>query len=296
MSWRTVVISNRCKLDYKLGYMVLRGMDEKQLFLDEVAVIIIESTAVSLTSYLLKELVERKIKVVFCDELHNPVSELMPLYGCHDSSAKIPMQIDWGQPAKTAVWTEIVKEKIKNQACLLNHLHHYDAFELLTDYANDVQLGDITNREGHAAKVYFNALFGQEFSRGQDCNINAALNYGYALLLSAFNREIAANGFLTQLGLNHKNPFNKFNLSCDLMEPFRPLIDSIVIKMMPFSFSADEKHHLLSLFSKKLVIENKEQYFLNAISIYCRSVFASLENNNAELLSFFDGKAICDAE
>ena len=94
-----------------------------------------------------------------------------------------------------------------------------------------VELLDASNREGHAAKVYFNALFGMDFTRSADISINAALNYGYSLLLSAFNREISANGYLTQLGIYHNNMFNHFNLACDFMEPYRVIVDWFVKDM-----------------------------------------------------------------
>ena len=81
---------------------------------------------------------------------------------------------------------------------------------MLSGYTEQIELADTTNREGHAAKVYFNALFGMEFTRSADIAINAALNYGYSMILSAFNREISANGYLTQLGIFHNNMFNHF--------------------------------------------------------------------------------------
>lgn len=89
---------------------------------------------------------------------------------------------------------------------------------------------------GHAAKVYFNALFGMDFTRTEESSINAALNYGYGILLSAFNREIVLNGYITQLGLFHNNMFNQFNLGSDLMEPFRTIVDQKVRDMMPQKF------------------------------------------------------------
>ena len=95
MSWRTVVIANRCKLDYELGCMVVRGESTKRLYLDEIAVLMIESTAVALTEYLITELVNRKIKVIFCDEKRNPCAELVPYAGSHDSSRKIKIQMAW---------------------------------------------------------------------------------------------------------------------------------------------------------------------------------------------------------
>ena len=211
MSWRTVVISQNAKLDYQIGYLVVRGQDTHKIHLNEIRTLIIESTAVSLTSYLLCELMKHKVKVVFCDEKRNPSSELLPYYGCHDTSQKVRWQMEWTKDEKACIWTEIVSEKINKQAQLLEKLHCSEA-SLLREYIQEIEFGDITNREGHAAKVYFNALFGKKFTRNEDSPVNAALNYGYSLLLSSFNREIVANGYITQIGLFHDNQFNQFNL------------------------------------------------------------------------------------
>ena len=183
MSWRTVVISNNAKLDYQIGYLVVRGSETTKIHLNEIGMLIIESTAVSMTSYLLNELVKNKIKVVFCDEKRNPSSELVPYYGSHDTSAKIRKQIEWTKDDKAHIWTEIVSEKIKQQALLLQKYGKQEA-NMLFQYMHEVEFGDVTNREGHAAKVYFNALFGKSFTRTEDNPVNAALNYGYSIILS----------------------------------------------------------------------------------------------------------------
>ena len=246
MSWRTVVITSNAKLDYQLGCLVVRKDKVTKIHLSEVSVLLIESTAVSMTAVLLNALIEKKIKVIFCDEKRNPSAELVPYYGCHDSSQKMRSQIRWSEGMKEAVWTEIVTEKIRQQAELLENIGRQES-NLLEEYIEALEPGDATNREGHAAKVYFNALFGMDFSRSSMNSINAALNYGYGILLSAFNREIAANGYLTQLGLFHDNMFNHFNLGSDLMEPFRPLVDRIVYGMMPDKFEKEEKLRVLSV-------------------------------------------------
>ena len=235
MSWRTIVISNNAKLDYQIGYMVVRGAKTTKIHLNEIGTLIVESTAVSMTSYLLSELMKSKIKVIFCDEKRNPSSELIPYYGCHDTSSKIRKQIEWTKDNKDHIWTEIVSEKIRQQALLLKRYGKIEA-NMLFDYVENIEFGDVTNREGHAAKVYFNALFGKKFTRTDDIPINAALNYGYSILLSIFNREIVAAGYITQIGLFHDNMFNQFNLASDLMEPFRPLVDDEVIKLKPERF------------------------------------------------------------
>lgn len=286
MSWRTVVISNRCKLDLSMGYMVVRGEETMRIFLDELAVLIIENSAVSMTGCLLSALTEKKVKVIFCDEKRNPSSELIPYYGSYDTAKKIRMQITWSESCKGAVWTEIITEKISNQAKHLAHLHLDEASATLREYISQIQYNDETNREGHAAKVYFNALFGMKFSRGQENPVNAALNYGYSLLLSLFNREITACGYLTQLGIHHDNIFNAFNLGSDLMEPFRILVDRIVVEMQPTDFSTAEKRELLSVMEKELLIGNTRQVLPNAVKLYVRSVTEALNQGEISIIQF----------
>lgn len=288
MSWRTVVISNSSKLDYQMGYMVVRRGDVVKVNVDEIETLVIESTAVSLTAALLNELVKRKVKVIFCNEKHNPSSELLSYYGSHDTSAKIRKQVAWSTEIKKAVWTEIVSDKIRKQAEHLREKLLCKESDMLFDYIKEMQFGDANNREGHAAKVYFNSLFGKEFSRTNDCSTNAALNYGYAIILSAFNREVTANGYVTQLGLFHDNMFNSFNLASDLMEPFRILVDRIVFRMNPDKFEHDEKMEVLKVLQTEVKIAGKTEYVDNAIKVYCRSVFDALNDNDVSLIKFYD--------
>lgn len=286
MSWRTIVITKRAKLDLQLGFMVVRGEDTTKVALNEIAVVLIESTAVSLTTSLLAELTKRKVKVIFCDEKRNPSSELVSYYGSHDTSNKIRKQIAWRQNTKEAVWTEIVSEKIRKQKELLELLGKEEA-ELLSSYLQQIAWNDETNREGHAAKVYFNALFGLDFTRTEDNLINAALNYGYSIILSSFTREIVANGYITQLGLFHDNMFNQFNLASDLMEPFRPLVDKCVLEMKLEQFEHEEKMWLVDIQNQEVQIDGEIQYVSNAIKIYCKSVFDALNEDDSALVRFY---------
>ena len=284
MSWRTVVISSNAKLDYQIGYMVVRGEKTTKIHLNEIGMLIVESTAVSMTSYLLSELMKNKIKVVFCDEKRNPCSELVSYYGSHDTSSKI--RIEWTKDDKDHIWTEIVSEKIKQQALMLQRYQKEEA-NMLFEYMEEVEFGDITNREGHAAKVYFNTLFGKKFTRTDENPINAALNYGYGIILSIFNREIVSSGYLTQIGLFHDNMFNQFNLSSDLMEPFRPLVDQLVVELKPEKFETEEKRKMLELLNKEVEICGKMEVVTNAIKIYCRSVFDALNDRDISLIRFY---------
>ena len=281
------MISNVAKLDYQIGYLVVRGQETTRIHLNEIKTLIIESTAVSMTAYLLSELTKNKVKVIFCDEKRNPSSELLPCYGSHDTSLKLRNQIKWDEIRKKEVWTQIVKEKILQQAALLQSLSK-EEYRMLVSYAEEMEFGDETNREGHAAKVYFNAMFGKQFTRTEECPLNAALNYGYSILLSMFNREIVSNGYLTQLGLFHENMFNPFNLASDLMEPFRPIVDELVWKMKPECFETEEKRDILQMVNREVSIAGRREMLDNAVKIYCKSIFDVLEGNAGAVIRFYE--------
>lgn len=277
MSWRTIVIRSHAKITYKNDYLVVRGEDVKMIHLSEIHTVIIDSTQVSMTSYLLCELIKRKIKVVFCDERRNPYGEIMPYYGSHNSSKKVRRQINWNKEFAEYVWTEIIKQKIRNQAELLKK-YNFESAKQLYEYVMQVEPFDLTNREGHAAKVYFNCLYGKGFSRDDINSINAALNYGYSILLSDFNKEIVSNGYLTQLGIKHVNEYNPYNLTCDLMEPFRMIVDEVVYENIDKTFDAEYKLILVDILNKKVSYCGKEYFLTNAIQMYIRKIFDSIEN------------------
>lgn len=288
MSWRTVVIASNAKLDLRLGYLVIRKPDETlKVHISEIAVLMVESTAVSLTASLLCELMKEKIKVIFCDEKRNPQSELLPYYGSHDTSVRIRSQLLWDEKASGDVWTEIVRYKIKKQRDLLQK-YCLEGSDLLNSYINQIEYYDSTNREGHAAKVYFNSLFGKSFARTNDDLINIALNYGYSIVLSAFNREIVSAGYLTQIGIFHDNMFNCFNFASDLMEPFRPLVDDVVYSINPKKFEWEEKKALIDVLNREVSICGKRQHCINAISIYSKSVISAIEEKDVSQIKCYE--------
>lgn len=270
-----------------MGFLVIRTDEVKRVYLDEIAILVIENPAVSLTGCLIEALTEKKIKVVFCDSKRSPIAELVSHHGSHDSSLKIRTQAQWSDEIKATVWREIVTEKIRKQTDFLGELGKLGEKEMLSFYIEQVELWDETNREGHAAKVYFNALFGMDFTRSADNPINAALNYGYSLILSAFNREITAAGYLTQLGIFHCNMFNHFNLSCDLMEPFRILIDRYVYENPPTELTTAAKHELWNILNDTIIIDDTQQTVLNAIRLYTRSVFEAINDEDVSQIRFF---------
>lgn len=284
MGFRIVVIKNRAKLEVRLNSLIVRGEQEKKIFLDEINTLIVQSTAISLTASLLSELTKRNVKVIFCDEKHNPQAELIPYCGAHNTSKRYKQQFAWNSDAKAKIWREIVKKKIEGQAEHLLEGGFEQQAALLRSYLLDVQVNDASNREGHAAKVYFNCLLGMGQSRKGGGFLNGCLNYGYAVLLSAFNREIAASGYLTQLGIWHDNEFNPFNLACDLMEPFRVVVDRAAVQLD--AGDKEFKRKMANVLNYKTLIDGKNTTLDLAIRQFVKSVFHALEMQDETLLVF----------
>lgn len=288
MSWRTIVVGSRAKLDFKMNYMIVRSGDvTNKIYIHEIYMVIIESTAVSMTAVLLNELIKAKIKVVFCDSTRNPSGELVSYYGSHNTSGRCREQMLWSTLDKGTIWTDIIRTKIMNQARLLLSNGLAEA-NLLKQYIEELTFNDETQREGHAAKVYFNALFGKDFTRDTDNNINAALNYGYSILLSAINREVVGLGYLTQFGLCHHSQFNQFNFSSDLIEPLRGIVDRTVLSMNHMNFTKEDKYVLVGLLSEEVKIDGRQQILSSAIRIYCKSVTDALTKRDLSLVRFIE--------
>lgn len=286
MPFRNIIVSERCKLEYSLNYLICRkGMEEKRILLDEIKTIMIQTTQVSITTSLITMISKKKIKLIFCDEKSNPECELVPYQNNFYSYRKIKEQINFVDNAQS-IWAEIVKRKIINQANNLRLMNKDEEFNMLLSYANDVRLDDHTNREGHSAKVYFNALFGMDFNRSQSNSINMFLNYGYSILLSSINREIKMLGYLTELGIHHIGESNPFNLSCDLIEPIRPLVDYYVIteKVNIDNF----KLEFVKMLNLEVKYNNQKIFLDNAIHLYVVDILNKIKKSDSSDILFIE--------
>lgn len=284
MGFRTVVVNSRCKLEFRLNFLIVRGEQEKRIYINEINVLIIESTAVSLTAALMSELIKNNVKVIFCDEKCNPSAELLPFYGAHNTSKRIKTQAAWSKEIKDEIWKVIIVEKIKRQASVLKRRGFMEEETLLNSYAMQVLSGDVTNREGHAAKVYFNSVLPDGVTRRSGGFINGCLNYGYAVLLSAINREITASGYLTQIGVWHDNEFNQFNLGSDLIEPLRTVVDETVLLILPEDKTFKRK--MANILNYTAVFDGKNTTLDVALRGYVKSVLCALESNNPSIVTF----------
>jgi len=276
MGWRTVIVNTHSKLSYKNNHLIFKDASRTELIhLSEVDILLLETTDIVLSTMLIKRLVDENILVIFCDDKRLPTAYLMPYYGRHDSSLQLSRQIAWNEDVKAEIWTSIIAQKILNQAFYLGSCGFLEKSQSVIDLYHGLDLFDPSNREGHAARIYFNTLFGNDFNREQDSDVNAALDYGYTLILSMFAREIVLSGCMTQFGLKHANQFNQFNLASDIMEPFRPIIDRIVYENRNSSF-VKIKRELFTIFSDTFHYNDKDMYLSNIISDYTKKVIQAL--------------------
>ena len=286
MGWRTVVVNTHSKLSYKNNHLIFKDASRTELIhLSEVDILLLETTDIVLSTMLIKRLVDENILVIFCDDKRLPTAMLMPYYARHDSSLQLSNQITWSEDVKAEVWTTIIAQKILNQAMYLGDCGFFEKSQSVIDLYNGLELFDPSNREGHAARIYFNTLFGNDFSREQDNDINAALDYGYTLILSMFARDVVVCGCMTQFGLKHANQFNQFNLASDVMEPFRPIIDRIVYENRNNDF-VKIKRELFTIFSDTFLYNGKEMYLSNIVSDYTKKVIKTLNQTGKGVPEF----------
>lgn len=254
---KTLFIENARKLRYEAGWVAVhRDGDPRPVLLraDELDCIVIDGKAAFISTYLIDELTARGCSVILTDSRHMPASILMPLTGATiDTNAKVLAQMSWGAWPRKMLWKRIIECKLDNQASVLEGSGHEQEAELLASYAGEVRADDSTGREAAGARRYFQALFGTGFVRAPHAEAtNNALDYGYSILLSHTACRIAAKGYLNQVGIHHHSKTNPYNLACDLMEPFRPLIDRKVELERPCELTPSVKRFLASTLADRI--------------------------------------------
>ena len=249
MGWRSVIITQHAKLTYSMNMMIVQTRDGvNQIPIDDINLVLISTSQAVITSALISKLAEKQSKVIFVDDKYQPISETVDYYPGSRNLAKLENQFRWDEKRKELLWTKIVTRKIQNQIAVLQN-YKLDG-EDIQEELDRIEINDSTNREALAARKYFMKMFGKDFIRRNSDVINAALDYGYAILLSTFDREIAVNGYLSYLGIHHHSQENQFNLGSDLMEPFRPIVDYWVKAHENISeFTPDIKFGLVELLS-----------------------------------------------
>ena len=283
MGWRSVIITQHAKLTYSMQMMIVQTRDGiNQIPIEDINLLLVSTTQAVITSALISKLAQNQTKVIFVDEKDNPVVETAVYYPGARNMAKLKKQFNWDERLKEVLWTKIVSQKIKNQIAVLAN-YHLDKDEVQSEL-DQLEINDESNREAIAARKYFMLLFDKNFVRRDTSAINAALDYGYAILLSSFNREIAMNGYLTYFGIHHCSQENQFNLASDLMEPFRPFVDYWVKAHAKIKeLTPDIKYGLVELLSLEIKFNGKKTLLTNAITIYVRECLKFLNGESKKL-------------
>lgn len=279
MGWRNVIITQHAKLTYSMNMMIVQTKDGiNQIPIDDINLLLVSTSQAVITSALISALSKNQTKIIFVDDKYEPISETVDYYPNSRNLNKLNEQFVWDARRKELLWTRIVGTKIKNQIAVLQN-YHLDSSKIQSEL-DKMEVGDKTNREAAAARDYFMMMFGKDFIRRNSGTINSALDYGYAILLSSFNREIAINGYLSYLGIHHHSQENQFNLGSDLMEPFRPIVDYWVKAHEKVTeFTPDIKFGLVELLSLEIEFNGKKTILSNAISYYVRDCLRFLSGD-----------------
>ncbi len=288
MGYRQVIIKKSEKLHFKDKQLIIdKDNQSTKIPLEDINYILIEDSSTIITTRLLAELGKNAISLIVCDERFDPTSIMYP-YNYHFKQLDVfTHQLEIDDSIKNEFWNQIVKRKIENSIRVLE-MTSKEEFPIskLNEYINEVIEGDSKNREGLAAKIYFRSIFGSDFIRFYDDNINAALNYGYTILASAIIRNIAVYGLNTYLGIHHNSKINNFNLAYDFLEPYRSVIDKFVYDnkddiVLPLSFEFRKK--LINLLNKEVLHQNKKYTIEYSISLLIKSYIKSFSTGEIKL-------------
>ena len=278
-AFKSVVIANDAKISLKHNHLHISQSDnEANLYLKDLAFIILESPQITLTSALLSAIADCKIVLLSCDKSHLPNGVFMPFLAHFQASQIAKEQIAVKEQTKAILWQKIIQNKIRNQAFVLSHTGHKKAGDKLIDMAKQVRLNDSSFVESRAAALYFKTLFGIDFSRSDLCFTNSALNYGYAIVRAAIVRAVCISGLLSWFGIRHANAFNQFNLCDDIIEPFRAFVDMRVLSLKSDSefLGKAHKHALIENLQSEVQLNDKKIPLIRAVNHFVQSFRSAL--------------------
>lgn len=238
---KVLCFSNRARLSCRQRQLIIRTdnqttgeQSEQSRPIEDIGVVIIESEQVTISSALIAELLEHKVALIICDRKHMPSGLMLPLEGHTLQSERFDAQISASLPLRKQLWQQTIAMKIRNQASVLKNVNNTEIGNMLA-WASQVRSGDPDNFEGRAAAYYWKNLFKEypDFLRRQNGDApNALLDYGYAILRAVIARSLVASGLIPTLGIHHSNKYNAYCLADDIMEPYRPYVDLLVINIM----------------------------------------------------------------
>ena len=252
---RTLYFSSPSYLSKKDKQLVIKfaeeGKPDTTVPIEDIGIVVLDNQQITISHGALMELTRNNAAVITCDETHHPTGLLMPLDGHSLQSERFTAQINASQPLKKQLWQQTIESKIFNQHVVLKKLDK--PVENMLHWHRSVKSGDGENHEARAAAYYWNHIFPTEFHFRRErggAPPNNLLNYGYAILRAIVARALVASGLLPTLGIHHRNKYNAYCLADDIMEPYRPFVDRIVLKIV---HSGEEYTELTPALKKELL-------------------------------------------
>jgi CRISPR-associated protein Cas1 len=287
VGWRSVVINQPAKLKREHFALVVEQEQSARVPFEDIAVIVLHHREITITHPVLSACAEYGIGLFSTGDNHQPNGVFIPYLSHSRATRMMRLQMAIDKPLAKRAWAEIIKAKIGNQARCLK-LRSKQEVDRLESFVRRVRSGDTENIEAQASAVYFRALFGASFDRSQPSWINAALDYGYAILRGTIARGLVAHGFLPSIGLFHRSEQNAFNLADDVIEPFRPIVDLYVSSNRPAEETAElqpkDKADLVALLNVDVGMVRGVMAALSAIEHTIESLVRLHEGADEEAL------------
>lgn len=251
----------------------------KTIPIEDIGIVVLDNKRITITQGVLEALLENNCAVITCNESHLPIGMHLPLVGNSTQTERMRNQIEASLPLKKQLWQQTISAKILNQATILKQIRGTEVRNMLK-WASEVKSGDSENLEARAAVYYWQNAFPmiEDFSRSREgVSPNNLLNYGYAILRAIVARALVSSGLLTTLGIHHRNKYNAYCLADDIMEPYRPYVDRLVMQLYDKYPDCEEltkelKAELLQIPVLDVMISNKRSPLMIAVSITTSSL------------------------
>ena len=288
MGYKVVLVENNVNMSIRLNNVIInKDGHDIWISVDDISVLVIDNMKITITTRMLSYLAEHNVGIVLCDARHLPIG----YYGDYDNHSHVTKilsyQIRCSKEKYDLIWNDIVRAKLMNQMKVLLRLNrNMNVTKKIEEFCLEVKDGDISNREAHGAKVYFNELMGTSFSRGnEDILLNSGLDYGYTIIRSYMARLCVGYGLNCQLGIHHKNEYNRFNLVDDLIEPLRPFVDLYVYHLLENEefFRIDHRHKIINIVNHRVIYRNKRMYMGNMLEEYIM-LYAKMLRDGTQLI------------
>lgn len=245
----------------------------KTIPIEDIGIVVLDNKRITITQGVLEALLENNCAVITCNDSHLPVGMHLPLVGNTTQTERMRFQIEASLPLKKQLWQQTISAKIQNQALVLRQMRGTEVRNMLK-WASEVKSGDSENLEARAAVYYWQNAFPmiENFTRSREgVSPNNLLNYGYAILRAIVARALVSSGLLTTLGIHHRNKYNAYCLADDIMEPYRPYVDRLVMQLYDKYPNCEEltkelKAELLQIPVLDVVISGKKSPLMIAVS------------------------------